>query len=81
MCVYIYIYILEVGGVSLLLTPTGKSVRFVHACERARRGEAAWASERRFDREARAVLGEFCCCCSCSVQIVPVVRGLSGDNF
>ena len=37
------IYTLEVGGVS----PTGKSFRFVRACERARRGEAAWASERR----------------------------------
>ena len=35
--------------------PTGKSFRFVRACERARRGEAVWASERRFDCEARAV--------------------------
>ena len=43
---------LEVGGVS----PTGKSFRFVRACERARRGEAVWASERRFDCEARAVV-------------------------
>ena len=41
---------LEVGGVS----PTGKSFRFVRACERARRGEAVWASERRFDCVARA---------------------------
>ena len=40
---------------SPLLTPTGKSFRFVRACERARRGEAVWASERRFDRAARAV--------------------------
>ena len=47
---------LEVGRVSPLLTPTGKSFRFVRACGRARRGEAVWASERRFDREARAVL-------------------------
>ena len=38
--------------------PTGKSFRFVRACERARRGEAAWASERRFDSGARAVLGK-----------------------
>ena len=35
--------------------PTGKSFRFVRACERARRGEAVWASERRFDCAARAV--------------------------
>ena len=35
--------------------PTGKSFRFVRACERARRGEAVWASERRFDCVARAV--------------------------
>ena len=34
---------LEVGGVR----PTGKSFRFVRECERARRGEAARASERR----------------------------------
>ena len=34
--------------------PTGKSFRFVRACERARRGEAVWASERRFDGVARA---------------------------
>ena len=39
-------------------SPTGKSFRFVRACERARRGEAAWASERRFDSGARAVLGQ-----------------------
>ena len=36
--------------------PTGKSFRFVRACERARRGEAVWASERRFDPVARAVV-------------------------
>ena len=36
--------------------PTGKSFRFVRACERARRGEAVWASERRFDCVARAVV-------------------------
>ena len=36
--------------------PTGKSFRFVRACERARRGEAVWASERRFDCAARAVV-------------------------
>ena len=32
---------MEVGGVS----PTGKSFRFVRACERARRGEAVCACE------------------------------------
>ena len=37
-------------------SPTGKSFRFVRACERARRGEAVWASERRFDCVARAVV-------------------------
>ena len=40
------------------MSPTGKSFRFVRACERARRGEAAWAGERRFDSGARAVLGQ-----------------------
>ena len=58
-CIYIYIYIhiLEVGGVSpFVKPPTGKSFRFVRACERARRGEAVWASERRFDCVARAVV-------------------------
>ena len=39
--------------------PTGKSFRFVRACERARRGEAAWASERHFDFGARGVQGQF----------------------
>ena len=49
--------ILEVGGVSpFVKPPTGKSFRFVRACERARRGEAVWASERRFDCVARAVV-------------------------
>ena len=38
---------------------SGKSFRFVRACERARRGEAAWASERRFDPVASPVRGEF----------------------
>ena len=48
---------LEVGGVSQFVKPpTGKSFRFVRACERARRGEAVWASEGRFDCEARAVV-------------------------
>ena len=46
---------LEVGGVS----PTGQSFCFVRACERARRGEAVWASERRFDCVARAVVRPF----------------------
>ena len=60
--------------------PTGKSFRFVRACERARRGEAVWASERRFDRAARAV-GE-ANGLQCSGQTVPVVRGqlLSESN-
>jgi len=50
---------LEVGGVSpFVKPPTGKSFRFVRACERARRGEAAWASERRFDCVARVVVRE-----------------------
>ncbi len=40
------------------MSQTGKSFRFVRACERARLGEAAWASERRFDSGARAVLGQ-----------------------
>ena len=40
---------------SFVKPPTGKSFRFVRACERARRGEAVWASEGRFDCEARAV--------------------------
>ena len=54
-------YILEVGGVSpFVKPPTGKSFRFVRACERARRGEAVWASERRFDCVARAVVGAIC---------------------
>jgi len=65
---------LEVGWVS----PTGKSMSVsCRACERARRGEAVWASERRFDRAARAVVRDFCCCCS-SVKIVP--GGLSTKN-
>ena len=42
---YVYMYISEVGIVS----PTGKSFRFVRACvracERARRGEAVCACE------------------------------------
>ena len=50
--------------------PTGKSFRFVRACERARRGEAVWASERRFDRAARAVVREFRCS-GFSVQNMP----------
>ena len=60
-CVYIYIYIyiyIHIGGWrgESFVTPTGKSFRFVRACERARRGEAVWASERRFDPVARAVV-------------------------
>ena len=52
----IYIYIGGWGGESFVKPPTGKSFRFVRACERARRGEAVWASERRFDCVARAVV-------------------------
>ena len=53
--------VLEVGGVSQFVKPpTGKSFRFVRACERARRGEAVWASERRFDCVARAVVRPGC---------------------
>ena len=71
--------VLEVGGVSpFVKPPTGKSFRFVRACERARRGEAVWASERRFDCEARAVVRHKCVlCCSCS-QTMP--GGLSTKN-
>ena len=61
---------LEVGGVS----PTGKSdfgFGSCRACERAMRGEAVWASERRFDREARAVVRDFCCCCCSSSPAKP----------
>ena len=48
--VNIYIYIIiytHIGGWGgeSFVTPTGKSFRFVRACERARRGEAAWVSE------------------------------------
>ena len=53
---------MEVEGLEL----TGKSdfgFGSCRACERARRGEAVWASERRFDRAARAVVRDFCCCC------------------
>ena len=54
--IYIYIYTLKVGGgESVVKPPTGKSFRFDRACERARRGEAVLASERRFDPIARAV--------------------------
>ena len=52
--VVLLLYIGGWGG-----SPTGKSFRFVRACERARRGEAAWASERRFDPVAGAVRGKF----------------------
>ena len=57
-CMYVCMYVGVVGGwggESVVKPPTGKSFRFVRACERARRGEAVWASERRFDCEARAV--------------------------
>ena len=41
----------------------GFRFRFV-SCVRAGRGEAVWASERRFDRAARAVVRDFRCSCS-----------------
>ena len=63
--------------------PTGKSFRFVRACERARRGEAVWASESRFDRAARAVVRKICftLAAAAPVEIVPSVQGLSADNL
>ncbi len=66
-------YILEVEG----LSPTGKSISVsCRACEQARRGEAVWASERRFDGAARAVVRDFCC--SYCGETVP--GGLSTKN-
>ena len=59
------------------MTPTGKSFRFVRACERARRGEAAWASERRFDPVPRAVRGKLWRAAAaepCRLSCCPVVR-------
>ena len=59
--IYIYIHICIAGcGGESFENQSGKSFRFVRTCERARRGEAAWASERRFDPIARAVWGKFC---------------------
>ena len=43
------------GGESVCETANREIVSF-RACERARRGEAVWASERRFDCVARAVV-------------------------
>ena len=58
------------------MDPTAKSFRFVRACERARRGEAARASERRFDPVARAVWGKFGpVVVGQTVPGCPVVRG------
>ena len=69
--IHSHAYIGGWGGESFV-TPTGKSFRFVRACERARRGEAAWASERRFDSGARAVLGQKeSYCCYSSAETVP----------
>ena len=70
----------EVGGVSQFVKPpTGKSFRFVRACERARRGEAVWASERRFDCAARAVVrAVYVLFCSSSGKNMP--GGLSTKN-
>ena len=90
--VVLSVYLLEVGGVSpFVKPPTGKSFRFVRACERARRGEAVWASERRFDCEARAVVRDFCCS-SCgetmpgglstkNVDLTQVLPGFSRTTF
>ena len=79
-CIILYcivLYCRRVGGLSPCgCSPTGKSFRFVRACERARRGEAAWASERRFDHGAGPVSGKkFPCCCSSSGRLC---AGLSG---
>ena len=63
------------------MSPTGKSdfgFGSCRACERARRGEAVWASERRFDRAARAVVRDFCCCYCCCGKTMP--GGLSTKN-
>jgi len=43
-CVYIYTHVLEVEG----LRPCNWETVSFRACERARLGEAVWASERRF---------------------------------
>ena len=40
-CGILIVLLSEVGGVKPSGTPTGKSFRFVRACVRARRGEAA----------------------------------------
>ena len=61
--------------------PTGKSFRFVRACERARRGEAVWASERRFDCEARAVVRQTGVLFSVSFSGETMPGGLSTKNL
>ena len=70
--------------------PTGKSFRFVRACERARRGEAVWASERRFDCVARAVVRAKCVLrgpesmpglSTTNVDLTQVLQGFSRTTF
>ena len=72
---------MEVGRVST----TGKSISVpcschaCRACERARRGKAAWASERRFDSGARAIWWKksppsSSCCGNCVLGCPQVVR-------
>jgi len=39
-----------------------------------------WASERRFDREARAIVRDCCCCCSCCCSGETMPGGLSTNN-
>ena len=75
---YISVCTLEAGGVS----PTGKSdfgFGSCRECERARRGEAVWASERRFDCAARAVVRRFSV--RCGGESMPGVHGLSTKNL
>ena len=73
---YIFIYSGGWGGESFVKPPTGKSFRFVRACERASRGEAVWASEKRFDPGAGAIRGKkLTCSCSGVSVLAAVVRG------
>ena len=66
--IYINIHTLEVGGESL--TPTGKSFRFVRACER----------ERRFDPGAGAIQ-ERKLTCSCSGISMPARLSTTNVDF
>ena len=69
---------MEVGG---SVQPGNRFVSFVRASERARRGEAAWASERgRFAPVARARRGQFSLV-SRRPKRAGVVSGLSRGCF